>query len=111
MSQIGAGGISERESYNGAKSWNSEIRSLTFTQSTSQIEARGIRESLYFRNQRVKIMTSEVKGKKNEKCLYSSREYVYKVSLSSDDPKSTILLKKKNSELKKKWPRRSKVKK
>ena len=32
---------------------------------------------------------------KNEKCLYSSREYVYKVSLSSDDPKSTIFFKKK----------------
>ena len=35
-------------------------------------------------------MTLEVKGK-NEKCLYLSKEYVYKVSLSSDDPKSTIL--------------------
>ena len=27
----------------------------------------------------------------NEKCLYSSTEYLYKVSLSSDDPKSTNL--------------------
>ena len=27
----------------------------------------------------------------NEKCLYSSTEYLYKVSLSSDDPKSIIL--------------------
>ena len=39
---------------------------MTFTQSTSQIEAGGNRESLYFRNQRVKKekekMTSEVKG-------------------------------------------------
>ena len=54
MSKIGAGGIRERESYNGAKRLNSKIRSLTFTQSTSHIEAGGIRESLYFRNQRVK---------------------------------------------------------
>ena len=38
MSQIGAGGIRERESYNGAKSLNSEISSLTFTQRTSHIE-------------------------------------------------------------------------
>ena len=44
MSQRGAGGIRERESYNGAKSLNSEIRSLTFTQSMSQIGAGGIRE-------------------------------------------------------------------
>jgi hypothetical protein len=54
MRQIGAGGIRERKSYIEDKSLNSEIRSLTFSQSTSQVEAGGIRESLYFRNQRVK---------------------------------------------------------
>ena len=67
---------------------------MTFIQSKSQIEGGGIRESLYFRNQRVKKekekMTLEVKVQEL-KCLYSSREYVYKVSLSSDDPKSTNL--------------------
>ena len=42
MSKIGAGGIRERESYNGAKRLNSKIRSLTFTQSTSHIEAGGL---------------------------------------------------------------------
>ena len=64
---------------------------MTFTQSTKQIEAEGIRESLYFRNQRVKKNDLGGQRSRNEKCLYSSREYVYKVSLSSDDSKSTIL--------------------
>ena len=95
MSQIGAVGIREKESYNGAKSWNSEIRSLTFTQSTNQIEAEGIRESLYFRNQRVKKNVLGGQKSRNEKCLYLSREYVYKVKLSLDGPKPIIFLKKK----------------
>jgi hypothetical protein len=68
---------------------------LTFSQSTSQIEAGGFRESLYFRNQRVNKNDLEDQRSRNEKCLYSSRKYVYKVSLSSDGPKQTIFLKKK----------------
>jgi hypothetical protein len=68
---------------------------LTFTQSTKQIEAEGIRESLYLRNQRVKKNDLGGQRSRNEKCLYSSRENVYKVSLSSDGPKLTIFLKKK----------------
>ena len=64
---------------------------MTFTQSTKQIEAEGIRESLYFRNQRVKKNVLGGQRSRNENCLYSSREYVYKVSLSLDDPKSTNL--------------------
>jgi hypothetical protein len=70
---------------------------LTFAQSTSQIEAGGIRESLYFRNQRVKKNVLGGQRSRNEKCLYSSREYVYKVSLSSDGPKPIIFLKKKKN--------------
>ena len=42
MSQIGGRGIRERERYKGAKSRNSEIRSLNFTQSRSQIGAEGV---------------------------------------------------------------------
>jgi hypothetical protein len=68
---------------------------LTFTQSTSQFEAGGIRESLYFRNQRVKKNDLVGQRSRIEKCSYSSREYVYKVSLRSDGPKPIIFLKKK----------------
>jgi hypothetical protein len=68
---------------------------LTFTQRTSQFEAGGIRESLYFRNQRVKKNDLVGQRSRIEKCSYSSREYVYKVSLRSDGPKPIIFLKKK----------------
>ena len=81
MSQIGAGGIIERERCN------------VVGQCIKRFErVRGVADSFPLKKKKKNDLGGQ--RSKNEKCLYLSKEYVYKVSLSSDGPKPIIFLKK-----------------